>query len=51
VSAKAKWDEAEIDKALTERLNELGAKRASAEVAEMAGWAKRDVYQRALKLK
>ncbi len=47
----AKWDEAAIDAALKERLSELGAKRASAEIAELANWAKRDVYQRALKLK
>ena len=44
------WDAAEIDAALRERVEALGVKRASAEVAQMSGWAKRDVYQRALAL-
>ncbi len=46
-----KWDEATVDEALKECLEELGAKRASAQIAEVSGWPKRDLYQRALKLK
>ncbi len=45
------WSQDQIDAALKSRLSELGVKRASAEVAELSGWAKRDVYQRALELK
>ncbi len=48
---EAHWDEKAVDEELKVRLPELGAKRASAEIAELSGWAKRDVYQRALKLK
>ncbi len=44
------WTPAEVDAALKEKLPELGAKRASAEVAELSGWAKRNVYQRAILL-
>lgn len=46
-----KWDEVTVDEALKECLAELGAKRASAQIAEVSGWPKRDLYQRALKLK
>ena len=42
------WSEAQIDQALKEHIPELGVKRASSKVAELSGWAKRDVYQRAL---
>jgi 16S rRNA (cytidine1402-2'-O)-methyltransferase len=46
-----KWDEATIDKALQERVGEIGVKRASEEIAEMSGHAKRDIYKRALQIK
>ncbi len=42
------WTDAQIDQALREHISELGVKRASARIAELSGWAKRDVYQRAL---
>lgn len=45
------WGEAMIDAALTDVLPEMGVKRASQHVAELSGWAKRDVYKRALSLK
>lgn len=45
------WDEARVDAALKTAITEQGVKRASADVASQAGWAKRDVYERALKLK
>lgn len=44
------WSKEQVDNALKERLSELGAKRASAEVADLSGWAKRNVYQRAILL-
>ena len=44
------WSKEQVDEALMERLSDLGAKRASAEVAELSGWAKRNVYQRAILL-
>jgi len=44
------WSPEDVDKALKEKLPELGAKRASAEVADLSGWAKRNVYQRAILL-
>ena len=44
------WTENAIDRALRERISEMGVKRASAEVATLSGWAKREVYQRALEL-
>lgn len=45
------WSEADIDAALKDSLSDMGVKRASAHIAELSGWAKRDVYQRALSLK
>ena len=45
------WDEARVKSALTQIIPEAGVKRASAQVAEMAGWAKRDVYALALSMK
>jgi 16S rRNA (cytidine1402-2'-O)-methyltransferase len=45
-----RWDETAVTKALADQIPELGMKRASAAVAEMSGWAKRDVYQLALSL-
>ncbi len=44
------WSPAEVDAALKQKLPELGAKRASAEIANSSGWAKRNVYQRAILL-
>ena len=45
------WDEAQITAALEKAVPEQGLKRASGEIAQMSGWAKRDVYQLALKIK
>ncbi len=45
------WTEEKVVAALEAVLPELGVKRASAQVATESGWAKRDVYQLALKLK
>lgn len=45
------WDSARVDQALTEAIPMLGVKRASTQVAEQSGWAKRNVYERALSLK
>jgi len=45
------WDEAQIMAALEKAVPEQGVKRASADIAQMSGWAKRDVYQLALKVK
>ena len=45
------WSEAELMKALPEAIAEMGLKRASNHIADMSGWAKRDVYQLALTLK
>ena len=44
------WSSAKVDAALKEKLPEMGAKRASTEVAQASGWAKRNVYQRAILL-
>ena len=45
------WEKSEVLKALEKQVSELGVKRASADIAEQSGWAKRDVYQLALSLK
>ena len=45
------WPEEEVIDALGQSLIPLGIKRASTEIAGQSGWAKRDVYQLALKLK
>lgn len=45
------WDEAKVTAALMDALPELGVKRASAEIADMSRWSKRDVYALALTLK
>jgi len=50
-AASEKWDEATIDKALKERIGEIGVKRASEEIADLSGHPKRDIYQRALQIK
>jgi len=47
----AHWDEAQIIAALEGAVPEQGVKRASADIAQMSGWARRDVYQLALKIK
>ena len=47
----ATWDEARVKSALEQIIPEDGVKRASAQIAEMSGWAKRDVYALALSLK
>lgn len=44
------WTEPEIDAALMAHINDMGVKRASNLVAELSGWHKRNVYQRALEL-
>ncbi|MEP3655751.1 MAG: 16S rRNA (cytidine(1402)-2'-O)-methyltransferase [Litorimonas sp.] len=45
------WNEDRVKSALERIIPEDGVKRASAQVAEMSGWAKRDVYALALSLK
>jgi len=45
------WDEPRIDAALATALAEMRVKEAAALVAEQSGWAKRDVYNRALALR
>ncbi len=45
------WDEAQVLSALQEAVPKQGVKRASADIAQMSGWAKRDVYQLALGIK
>ena len=45
------WPEQDVIEALGQSLTSLGIKRASAEIARQSGWAKRNVYQLALKLK
>lgn len=49
--ADTQWNEAQIRGALTEQITEQGVKRASAAIAELSGWAKRDVYALALQIK
>ena len=50
-AAEGSWDAARIDKALIAALAEMRVKDAAAEVAAASGWARRDVYARALALK
>jgi 16S rRNA (cytidine1402-2'-O)-methyltransferase len=45
------WDEARVKSALEQIIPDEGVKRASAQVAELSGWAKRDIYALALSLK
>jgi 16S rRNA (cytidine1402-2'-O)-methyltransferase len=45
------WDNPRIDAALGEAMADLRVKEAAARVAEVSGWAKRDVYARAVLLK
>ena len=47
----SKWDEAQLRAALPEAIAAQGVKRASDQLANLSGWAKRDVYQLALTLK
>lgn len=49
--AGAVWDGGRVDAALVEVLDDLGVKRAAAEVAGKSGWSKNEVYARALVLK
>ena len=46
-----KWDEAQIIEALKIRISDIGVKRASEEIAVLAGRKKRDIYMLALTLK
>ncbi len=45
------WDETTVDAALNDVLPNMSVKEASQHVAELSGWSKRDLYQRALSLK
>jgi len=45
------WSENNVDAALTDCMEDMGLKRASSHIAELSGWPKRNVYQRALNLK
>ena len=45
------WDEAQVTSALSALIDEVGVKRAAAEVAQKCGWKKRDVYAAALRFK
>jgi len=49
--ARGLWDSADVDRGLTDSIAEMGLKRASNHIAELSGWAKRDVYKRALEIK
>lgn len=49
--ADTDWTAEQIDLALQEALAEMRVKQASAHVAEMSGWSKRDVYARAIALR
>jgi len=46
-----RWDEARVKEGLESLIPEDGVKRASAQIAELSGWAKRDVYSLGLSLK
>lgn len=50
-TSAARWEEGAVDKALGARIEALGVKRASAEVAALSGWSTNHVYARALALK
>ena len=45
------WDQARVDAALAAALDEAPVKAASADIAALSGWSRRDVYARALALK
>ncbi len=47
----APWDDARVDAALRDCLAQLSVKDAAAEVSQASGWARRDVYARALAVK
>lgn len=49
--ADSLWTEGQVTAALQEQISDVGVKRASAAVAELSGWAKRDVYALALSQK
>jgi len=46
-----KWSEADVLDALPQAIARAGVKRAAERLAKESGWAKRDVYQLALKVK
>ena len=48
---KQMWNKDDVLSALKIQLPELGLKKASNEISEASGWAKRDVYQMGLSLK
>ena len=50
-SEASRWDQEAVISALKNHINEEGVKRASASVARLSGWPKRDVYKLALTLK
>ena len=50
-SQQGLWLQAQVEEALTAILDKEGVKRASSEVADLSGWAKRDVYALATRLK
>ncbi len=50
-TADETWDESLVIKALEDQIPDQGVKKASATIADLSGWAKRDVYQLALRLK
>lgn len=45
------WSKDQIEAALSEQIADVGVKRASAAVAELSGWPKREVYALALNLR
>lgn len=49
--ADTDWTAEQIDLALQEALADMRVKQASAHVADMSGWSKRDVYARAIVLR
>ncbi|WP_416878833.1 16S rRNA (cytidine(1402)-2'-O)-methyltransferase [Litorimonas sp.] len=49
--ADSLWTKDQVTSALREQISDVGVKRASAAVAELSGWPKRDVYALALSLK
>lgn len=49
--ADTDWTAEQIDLALQEALADMRVKQASAHIAEMSGWSRRDVYARAIALR
>lgn len=50
-ATQTSWDEMQVDEAIRSALQDMRVKDAAAAVAEASGWAKRDVYARAVALK